>query len=432
MVKRTLFRTGADVAAFNAKVAKMATSLKWASRILKVTEFSAILASFATLIAETVIAHNVRRDLRAAIREMVPIRFQVKLLEMHGRVWDQFQLNITAAADTWVTLQEMADGGVNCYVDADIELAKKVDEATVDMIDAFAAITNETVYARLREEDLRSNNGDPWLHDEPTYEQILAAVYDDGAAVSAEDQAAADSEVAASNNVAPLDPAAVNATNCRYVELTDNKGALWKLSGPFWSYQEGPGPGPGPGGSSGGDGRVPTVRHRLRELERTDSEVRLQLVSTDADSSVEPLPLAINLPAATINFNGVETAIDASQNSNLVPTNGWNAYFVPLNATAPGAADDVFTNAFECNRVAGWKLTWSNSWGGGFSSDLLQQYRDKVRVWVSAQKRNGDLRDPSANVDLGAATMHVVDAIEGIDQTFAVFEDGVLPRTTID
>ena len=387
------------------------------------TELASVIATFGTLIAEAVIAHQTRDDLKAAIKQVAPIRFQLKILEEQGRVWDQFQLNITAAADTWITLQELADGGQNCYVDADIALAQKIDAATVDMIEAFSAITNETIYQQLEDEDKRSNGGDPWLNDEPSFEEIMNEVYGDGAAIDPEDLRQAEDNIAASQdeNVVGLDPAAVNATNGRYFELAENKGALWKLSEPFRSYQEGP--------SSAADGAA-TVRHRLQEDERTDSEIKLTLMATDGDSSVDAEPLTIDLPGSKITFKGADLPLDESANSNLIPTNGWNAYYVPLNVTAD--TDEPFVNAFECNRVAGWKLTWSDSGGGGFASDMFQRFRDGGRVHVSAKKRNGDPKDPAADADFVANTIRITESDEDIDQTFDIYAKGVLPRTTID
>lgn len=404
------------------EVSKFAKAAKYAAIGLEVVGSIAALVS---LIVEVDQAHDVRRQLRSNIKDLDAIRFSVKRLAMQGSVWNTFHGQLAAAAESWLTLQNESDLGVGCYVNADEALETAFQNSFNATITAMAEIDNIAVWNELYEMDRTSQNFKPWVHDDYNFDQLVQRAMDDKAkdADDAEpteeeyDQAVEDAvrfQIADPATAAP----APNATTIRYLELDDNKGAIWKLAGPFWTFQRGP-------GTDGSEDS--TIRHRFQETGRTNTTVNMKLVHTNKGTTVVDSPLTIDVTNNTVVFSGETLTLDPEFNAIIIPTTGWNTMLARVNTTD----DPFFTDAYECNSVTGWTLKDKN---GNFNQNLFEFFRDKASLELSARSPfNLTFKtDPQANISFTEELFSYSWASLGVPlSTFDLIAGASLPRITI-
>lgn len=418
--------TKLPTAATAVEVSKFAKAVKY---VFVGLEVAGSIAAIVGLILEVDQAHDVRRQLQSNIKDLDAIRFSVKRLEMQGDVWNTFHGQVGAAAESWLTLQNESDLGVGCYVNADEALETAFQNTFNKTITDMAAIDDIAVWNELYEMDRTSQSFDPWVHDDYNFDKLVQRAKDDLAKDEAEDnddaeltqeeyEQAVEDAIRFQTGDPASGPPAASAATIRYLELDENKGAIWKLSGPFWTFQRGP----GPDGSEDS-----TIRHRFQETNRTDTTVNMRLLHTNKGQTVVNSTLTIDLASNTVVFSNETLPLDPEFNAILVPTTGWNTMLARVNTTD----DPFFTDAYECNSVTGWTLEDKN---GNFNQGLFEFFRDKASLELSARSPFDTTFkiDPKANISFEHELFSYSWVSLGVPlSTFDLIPEASLPRLTI-
>ncbi|KAK3311244.1 uncharacterized protein B0T15DRAFT_67639 [Chaetomium strumarium] len=422
------------------EAAKTLKRLKWVTRGAAAL---GILAEGLALGADAAVGEVVKGKLREAIHALAAQRFAMKKQELLGRVYDTFNEQVASAVSAWVNYQDAADEGSKDYHDADKALENALDAANQWMYNAMADVCDCKVLEECAAEDKILN---AWTNEDPSYRQILELINDD----NTEPTDVPECEIhhptgkkktqplpqeSAQSEIYPTllqGSSAVTASNCRYVELNEGKGCLWRIRGTFWTFQQ--------AGNVNTDGEpqgLNTSRIRLQERRRTSDKIYLQniknwswnevkgnwdppardqlfpfVVLNFANGKLETLPGSISLdsPGSAAPWGG--RTMDPNSYSNLAHLNGWTLYYVP--AVRYEGQEFPLDNAHEQNKKMGWKYTFplpaedpEKPTEDHMVSGLLEVSRSKDRIDLASKdlftKKN---TWPKASVDV--ATKRIV------------------------
>jgi hypothetical protein len=334
---------------------KSALSLaKWfkvAGRVLAVVDVLGFVADIGLWIYDAVANAQAEGKLKDYIRDLNVARFAALQLSMINKVWENSENDIKTAITVWIDQQNDADAGVPsmCYKEHHNEiLAEKLDTIFESLVGNLSLVTNETIWSALqkKDQDRIALGIDDWLSDDLSFTQTVNAVYqatgDDGnGAVPTSNY-----EYTPGQPVQPLPASQINGTNCAYAELSGGKGAIWKIFGYFWSYQQ-----------VSTVANKPGIRHRLAEKSRTATTVLLQLVTSNGVAVANGPELTLDTSTNELRWaNGTIIALDSASKMNLVPTNGWTLFKA---YASPGSAYDWVNNTGECNRATGWTVEFN-------------------------------------------------------------------------
>lgn len=347
--------------------------------------------------------------------------------QMMMRPWSHYELEILASFKVWIDLQKAADVGTQCYFGADDALENALDSALDKMQEGFFKVTDEDVYKACRDEDSLFNS---WTNEDPSLDQIRAwlKANETDTGEETEDQSTVLEDVVDPPQI-PTDQ--INGHNCRYVELKNGKGALWKLRGPYWTYQEGPTANESLGG-----------RHRLVELERDEDLVYLQKQENPIfdglgnvlppTGPLEPI-IMVNLKEGqlfrrldgTMDDEAVlweDHDLDSGSYSNLIEVNGWTVYLVPFKDP------NFIKSTHECNQVKGWEMKGLDNTP---ESDLIEVYRSKTKI-SSAKKSLFGTGIPKFDLDLVNRKITVTHSAGTLEEEIDIdSEEGMRPRLVL-
>ncbi|KAI0144476.1 hypothetical protein GGR57DRAFT_507527 [Xylariaceae sp. FL1272] len=221
--------------------------LKRASRFISFLEVAGWVAEIAAIVTDVIIGSIMMDKLKVAIKELAAQRFLMKKLEMMGQVYDKFNEQVGIAIGTWVQIQEAVQTGKGDYLDGDTALNNALAEAYKGMEEDMIGVCDCKVLEACQGEDTTYGS---WTNEDPSYKDIMTYLQDTYGGMT-------DTPSCSIHNPTPNDPAPseddytedpiyptvlpasqVNASNCRYVELTEGKGCLWRIRGGFWTVQQ--------------------------------------------------------------------------------------------------------------------------------------------------------------------------------------------------
>lgn len=364
------------------KTMSTASTLSRLNTVLDVVDFGSIFVEIGLWIYEYVQNIQAKEQLNSYIRELAPARFSLVFFKKLVDIWDDHDNGVIDAIQLWNTQQKDADEGVSgaCYKEnAKEQLAFKIEQGFAGLLEKLSQVTNETIWEEVMAlDEARENMGiSEWLHNDPSFESVVQAVYEneENAPPNTGDQSTS-YQVASPPQSLPADR--VNGTNLVYVELEGDQGALWKLFGPFWSYQE-----------ASDLEEEAGIRHRYQELARTDDTVELKLVNSDGQTveNGKELTLDTSTNKATWSEGTIMDLVPTSR-MNLIPTNGWTVFKAVNRIDHPARLN--YTS--ECNREAGWQIAYNKTMNRPDDTGLFEYRRTKTEVGIARYEY--ELPDP--------------------------------------
>ncbi|KAK4239300.1 hypothetical protein C8A03DRAFT_32638 [Achaetomium macrosporum] len=235
-------------------------AVKMLKRLKYITRFATgagILAEFLAIGADVAVGEVMKGKLREAIHALATQRFQMKKDELLGRVYDTFNEQVGSAVSAWVQYQKEADKGSIDFYDADDALERALDEANDAMENAMPESATDPSYRQILE-----YLGDPDPTDVPECEIHHP---------TGKDKTQPPPQQPPEIYPTPLQTSAVTASNCRYVELNEGKGALWRIRGSFWAFQQ-----PGNVNTKDEPKGLGSSRIRFQERRRRGDKIYLQ------------------------------------------------------------------------------------------------------------------------------------------------------------
>jgi len=413
-------------------------SAKWArlaEKIFLFFDIAGLVGDIGFWIYEHVQNVKAEAQLKGYIKDLNVARFTAAQLARINKVWDNSESDMKIAIGSWVDAQKDADAGVpdKCYMEYQNEiLALKFDGVFQSLVGNLSLITDRSIFEELQKKD--SDRivliGHDWLSDDYDFMDLMKQVYGNDYVENPTSPppatGAGNSTYLPGQPVESLPVGQITGENVAYAELTGGKGALWKIFGYFWSFQE-----------LATKANQPGIRHRLSEESRSGSKVVLKLVTSDgkAVSDTNQL-LTLDTAANELKWsNGTVLSLDPASKKNLVPTNGWTmfkAYTAPLDS---GAAAWV-NNTSECNRANGWRVLFTD--GSTPKTGLKEMKRNKdsvgVTTWDEPPPQVNEpptMVYPRVEMDLPGKTMKYYYS-SSYTLTYGIDMDLVYPRLGVD
>ncbi|KFA52709.1 hypothetical protein S40293_11295 [Stachybotrys chartarum IBT 40293] len=337
-------------------------SARWAKiadRIFTFLDIAGVVGDIGFWIYDHVQNVRAERELKGYIRELVIARFAAAQLAKINEVWENSENDIETALTVWIDHQNGADSGepTMCYKEYHNEiLAEKLSLVFDSLVGNLSLVTNQTVWDELeqKDQDRIANGVNDWLNDDPDYDEVVEEAHRKDEDKDEDEEPASNAEYTPGQPVEPLPASQINGENVAYAELTGGNGALWKIYGYFWSFQQ-----------LAVVQNQPGIRHRLSEKSRSDTTVTLQLITSNGNHVANGPELTLNTDTNEIRWaNGTTFALDPQSKKNLVPTNGWTMFKA---YTGEGAAVNWVNNTAECNRATGWSVNFNQG------SDPIQE-----------------------------------------------------------
>ncbi|KAK4444109.1 hypothetical protein QBC34DRAFT_475374 [Podospora aff. communis PSN243] len=419
----------ADQALFTAEMRRMRskthTMRNTAALLGDITAKGLEVFDFFGSLVSVIQGERAKDDIEKSIEDSVWMRFVWYRYKYQFEIWRTFETQITAAAGIWVALHDNANGTSTCYAGADATLAAQSDLITGRMLEAYANLTDDVVYQRIKGVDAAQGHASTPF--DPSKDRLWAILRSKGllTPTDSEDNSTQTDNIFEDTPGSLLAPSQTNGTNIRYAEFGNGAGAIWKLTGPFWSVQ------------LAKTSRGQPARHRLVQLERKPTKVLFRLDATEGVPPTETVLVTLNVAAGVgeLSWPGLGTlALDVDTPSNLIPTNGWTLFWTQSNLAGLTPTSLTPQSFQQCSLQAGWAAT---VWKDQARSNIVEVARNKTYVaGATVVEFEGEIFEtlPAFAIDLAAGTIKYGERVPvgDVHRTSALDRESMMPRVYVE